>query len=273
MTSLVAWVGHDTHGVASAYIASDSRITWGTNQKWDYARKVFASLKYPDILGYFGDVSFPSHVLGQVIDIVDTDLFFRENESARIKFSKIEELVIDSFATYPKEHCNPFSIVYISRENEGMESKFQTFLFGWHPSYGWNNEQLEMPSKSGIIRVFGSGKKSIETWHERWNHIDKIKGTSRAVFSAFCDSLANQGDGFSGGAPQLVGIYRKWAGQSFGIIYKNQRYLLGLPVSKSSNLLSIEWRNVLFERCDGVTMARLDDAQIHKHPHGLGKSL
>jgi hypothetical protein len=40
MTLLVAWVGIDTHGVASAYIAADSRISWDKAQ-FDHGRKVF----------------------------------------------------------------------------------------------------------------------------------------------------------------------------------------------------------------------------------------
>jgi hypothetical protein len=70
MTSLVSWIGVDSLAPASIYLASDSRISWGNRLTWDYSRKLFASRNHPEILGYFGDVLFPSQVLGQLIDLV-----------------------------------------------------------------------------------------------------------------------------------------------------------------------------------------------------------
>jgi hypothetical protein len=273
MTSLITWAGVDTHGIASIYIASDSRVTWGKERKWDYARKIFASLNYPDILGYFGDVSFPSHVLGQLMDLIDTKVLFSNNDLLDAKVSKVFKLIKDSFGDYPTDQSHPFAIIYCTRENEGLQSLFHISLLGWSLEKGWYEERPKLPQTSSIIYVLGTGKASIEKWYERWNSIKNEKGTSRAIFSAFCDSLASESDDFSGGAPQLVGIYRKWVGKNFGVLYKGKRYILGLPVNEINNLESLEWRNSLFERCDGVTMRRLDDAQTHTRPRGLGKSL
>jgi hypothetical protein len=52
MTLLASWMGIDSRGAVSAYIASDSRITWGGTVAFDYTRKVFAFRHSPDILGY-----------------------------------------------------------------------------------------------------------------------------------------------------------------------------------------------------------------------------
>ena len=60
MTSLLAWVGVDSRHLSSIYLASDSRISWGDVANWDFGRKLFASTKYPEIIGYVGDVLFPS---------------------------------------------------------------------------------------------------------------------------------------------------------------------------------------------------------------------
>ena len=59
MTMLVSWIGVDTHGPTSAYIAADSRISWDASNAFDFAKKVFAAKKYPEIFGYAGDVLFP----------------------------------------------------------------------------------------------------------------------------------------------------------------------------------------------------------------------
>lgn len=56
MTSLVVWTGVDSRAPASIYLASDSRLSWDNGDTWDFGRKVFASHRYPDILGYYGEV-------------------------------------------------------------------------------------------------------------------------------------------------------------------------------------------------------------------------
>jgi hypothetical protein len=76
MTLLVSWLGVDTHGIASAYIASDSRVSWGRETNFDHGRKVFAFRSSPDILGYCGDVLFPTMVLSQITEIADNGLLF-----------------------------------------------------------------------------------------------------------------------------------------------------------------------------------------------------
>lgn len=270
MTSLISWVGVDTHGTASIYLASDSRISWGVNQVWDCGRKLFASINHPIILGYYGDVLFPSQVLGQITDLIDYELLFEPTDSVETKFTKISLLLQDSFVNYPKEQSRAFEVVCCFRENEGMKSEFHIAILAWKPNIGWASNWLELPKKSGVIRVFGSGEKSVKVWYDRWSNT-KEKGTSRTVFSAFCDALNSGEDNFTGGAPQLVGIYRIGKGKTFGVIYKNQRYLYGLSMMDGYKLSGIEWRNCLFERCDWESLRRLENAQVHKRPKGLGK--
>ena len=57
MTMLASWVGIDPHGISSAYIVTDSRFTWnlGDHLHFDYGKKVFATLTYPEIFGYIGE--------------------------------------------------------------------------------------------------------------------------------------------------------------------------------------------------------------------------
>jgi hypothetical protein len=76
MTSLVAWVGADSHGPASLNIAADSRISWAVRRSaayhWDQGKKVFASSTVPLVIGFVGDVLFPALVLPGIIDLVST---------------------------------------------------------------------------------------------------------------------------------------------------------------------------------------------------------
>src|SRR5262245_51310913 len=79
MTTLISWCGVDQRGPASIYIAADSRVTWPGNGMWDFARKVFAAKRHPDILGYCGHAFFPTQTLGQLIELIDAGLLVSEN--------------------------------------------------------------------------------------------------------------------------------------------------------------------------------------------------
>ncbi len=132
---------------------------------------------------------------------------------------------------------------------------------------------LPIPEASGIIKAWGSGEAAVARWYERWLSTRQGGRTSRSVFSAFCDALASGDDPFTGGAPQLVGLYRQGVGETLGVVFQGVRYILGVPIQDLALVTSVEWRNALFERCDGHSMERLEGAQRHGRPKGLGRAL
>jgi hypothetical protein len=272
MTTLVTWIGVDSRGPSSIYMVSDSRITWNSTQKWDCGQKIFTSKHSPDIFGYFGDVFFPSQVLSRIAKMADEGILFNVDENPTSKREKIFDIIRESFINFPVEQKRKFTIVYCTRNNNGMESTFHSSTLTWSPSSGiWSEKTLQIPRKSGIIESFGSGGSSITKWHDRWNNT-KEKGTSRIVFSSFCDALNSADDPLSGGAPQLAGLYRIGNGIPYGIIFKNNRFVFGFPVDENNALNNIEWRNSIFERCSWETKKRLEKAQKHILPNGLGKA-
>ncbi len=276
MTSLISWVGVDSHGISSVYLASDSRISWGNNAVWDYGRKLFASRNHPEILGYCGDVLFPSQILGQIVEQIDSGILFDSEEPHHQKFHKIASIIKQSWVDYPDVSRQGFEVIYCTRQNSGTNANFHVWLLKPTPSNEWYEDELLLPlsshpsntNYSQIIRVTGSGTKSVEDWDYRWASSD-IGKTSRAVFSAFCDSLKSGQDPRSGGTPQLVGIYRIEPAKLFGIIYKDERYLFGLPVSQVSSYEKVEWRNELFECCNGRTMMPIEGTQRHARPSNI----
>jgi hypothetical protein len=268
MTSLIAWTGVDSRGPASIYLACDSRITWEGDGKWDFGRKVFASYRYPDILGYCGEVLFTSQVLGQIISIIDSESLFLNNTAPDLKFQIISSMLKEAHVTYPQELKRAFSIIHCSRSGSGMSSLFEINELSWDQINKWQNRSISMPLKSDIIAIYGTGTKTILESFQRWKQ-SEVGGTSRSVFSAFCDSVASDSDPATGGATQLVGIFRQGNAKLFGTIYKQHRYLHGLCVDKSSFLENVEWFNELFERCNWATMNRLDDAQPQPRPNDI----
>lgn len=270
MTLLVAWAGVDTHGTSSVYITSDSRISWGTSASFDYGRKVFAFTQWPDILGYCGDVLFPSIALNQIVDLADAGLLFAKDFSCKQKFQAIVDKLNDLFRQYPQYHSdiadNALSIIHAARDPND-NTKFFCHTISWTAQQGWHGEESALPEASNILFALGTGAGEFKDNYVRYA-VGPNRDTSRAVFHCFCDTLSQTTDPHVGGAPQLVGIYRKpgSSGLSIGVIYKQKRYFLGAHIDNLQNFDAVEWRNTNFERCDGRMMKKRLDAQPQPDP-------
>jgi hypothetical protein len=274
MTTLLSWLGVDSRAPSSVYLASDSRISFGSKRQWDTGRKLFASKTMPEIFGYCGDVTFPIQVLGQIVEQIDNGLFFSEQKEYLNKLEKVRGVVEDSFRKLPKEYQRSFQILYVSRDNSGMASEFFAAKISLDTQQKIVSENISLPLESGLIIGTGSGDASLRRWYNEWvgpphKDPDGINRTSRSVFSAFCDSLKSSDDPLSGGAPQLVGLYRIGPAKTFGVIHDEKRYFNGLPVENTTLLNGVEWRNRLFERCDGESMTLFRGAQKQPRPNTI----
>jgi hypothetical protein len=164
---------------------------------------------------------------------------------------------------YPQPVRGAFSIIYASRCGVGLSAEFYATELSWNN--GWTQSDFTMPTNSTLLIALGSGSSRVKAAFREWSSSD-VAGTSRAVFSAFCDAIQTEHDTKSGGSPQLVGLYRSGAARTFGIIYQGARYYNGAPIIEVENLDAIEWRNTLFERCDGASLARQTQAQPQPRP-------
>ena len=259
MTSIACWIGVDSRGPASAYIATDSRLSWAPGQTWDFGRKTFASSHSPDVFGYCGDVVFPSILLSQFVSALDGQLHTGNFES---RFGALEEVVRVSFAALPATARRAFEILHCGRDGIGMGSEFRLAVLAWSQRSGFERTLLAAPDRSVAIRLAGSGRSSVRARLHAWQATE-AKDTTRVVFRGFVDALARGDDPASGGAPQLVGLYRIDAGMSFGVLSAGRRYLHGMPVHALAPGSQVLWHNELFARVSGVTRKILPGAQRH----------
>lgn len=266
MTTLISWVGIDSRQPASIYLASDSRISWWASTTWDSGKKLFSTKHRPEIYGFCGDVTFLHQSLGQLCDLIDSGVIFSDRDSFEHKLDVSYQHICESVKTYPKNLLRDFQVLYISRIESGMAAQFFAGSITWTRADGLMKSILPLPETSGLIEKAGSGRNSIHDWHYRWQKSD-VKGTSRSVFGAFCDSLQSNDDPMSGGAPQLIGLYRTGQPHVFGLVWEGQRYLSGSMVPELSNFHDVEWRNSKFERCDPITMLLIEDAQPQPRPN------
>ena len=105
--------------------------------------------------------------------------------------------------------------------------------------------------------AYGSGKKYFDKVFSR------LKGDiySRCIYQSFFKTIEEAEDKLSGGAIQLVGLYRDSRSQTFGIIQDNEKFIYGQKITSKDIPLNIEWRNRNFEITDGQTLKRKKKAQ------------
>ena len=170
------------------------------------------------------------------------------------------------WASYPQRQRRSFGILHGFRVSDGMASDFRLNVTTYDGSTdAWNFEETSMPDSSSLLLVQGSGGASIRSASTQWERSHAAR-TSRAVFGAFTEALGAGADPLSGGGPQLVGLYRKGPGRTFGTVFDKRRFFAGAPVARDADWNEeVEWRNELFERVSGETARRIDGAQVHSN--------
>jgi len=263
MTSVMCWIGVDSRGISSVNIAADSRISWAS-ESWDQGRKVFAAVKEPHVFGYYGDIVFPALAIPTVIELLDRRVV--ELSATGQWQGPVSTLLRTLWRGYPVSQRQDFGIIHAVRFGAGMGADFRLAIHSYRASAdGWKHDQIPMPSVSSALRILGSGAAPVRRARARWQS-SGARDTSRAEFSAFCDALAAGSDLHSGGGPQLVSLYRVGGGRLLGTIFRGRRYIAGRELAGRENVEPIEWRNELFERCDGRTRRRLGEAASHAQP-------
>lgn len=266
MTTLVAWIGVDSRRPSSAYIASDSRLSWPTGGTWDSGKKTFASSVYPDVAGFWGDVLFPTTILGQHFAILDSCVAPEGYGDPTERIDHLYHYLRQACTGIPTQQSRPFAIVYIARRSQGMRAEFETTILSYNSEAEWTRREISEPAESAYIVLRGSGAGAFEIASERWQQSSSA-GTSRSVYGTLVDGLKTQIDPKSGGAPQLVGIYRIGTGMHFGIVHDGRRFLNGCEIPYGRSLaLAVEWRNELFERVSPKDLSLLPSAQEHQRP-------
>ncbi|SMD21431.1 hypothetical protein SAMN05660733_06389 [Lentzea albidocapillata] len=262
MTSIAVWAGIDSRRPASVYIASDSRISWGNGERWNQGRKVFSSFTTPHIFSYWGDVLFPALAIPIVLDRIERGLLLAGDED--ISIDRVEQAFRSLWSDYPQNLSGDLGIVHAWRIGQYMTCDFKVSILTYQASSNtWQSRSVGMPKESSMLHVAGSGAKFVRDANSLWQSSSASK-TSRAVYSAFCEALDVGRDPMTGGAPQIVGLYRKGPGSIIGTVHQGQRYLAGSRLLPHEDPTGVEWRNSLFERIDGTRKKRLSGAQAHE---------
>jgi len=260
MTLLVGWLSVDQRSPASAYFITDSRYSWGSADKFDGGKKVFALKHNPDIFAYCGDVLFPITILSLIEDFDNEGIMFLPTDSSDEKSKKVENLLNYHMCGYPNpQNLKDTRIYHFMRTNQDFHL-YAYFVL----DEKWICEQQTLDkSSSNASVVAGSGKPEFsQLYEERYQH-GSTANTSRNIYQCFIDALQQMNSPQCGGPPQLVGLYRgKYNGINFGIIFKERCYFRGthvVDVDERHRL--IRWYNEEFEICNPTTMKKEENAQ------------
>lgn len=269
MTSLAAALAVNSRGPTGIYIITDSRLTWdaAAAQRGDAAQKTFSSSRTPDIFGFCGDAFFPPMMLRQFLDQINCGLLFADAMSAADRHMVLISMLKQSFAQRTRAPVRAFSIFHGARDGEFMKSRFRLWETRYRvDSKNWSDQEWGVNTEhSYFVHIDGTGKDYVMKRGLDWLDTD-AEGTSRAAIWSFCNALHEGKDACSGGPPQLVGIWRKGLAQTFGFWWRGRPYLSGAQVSEGADFGRVNWFNHRFERCDGRTGKKLDDAQKHLTP-------
>jgi hypothetical protein len=264
MTLLVAWTGIDSRSPASVYIATDSRVSWGTGDYFDYANKTFALKQFPAIVGYCGDSLASQMLISQATAVVDAI-----SDYSRTNLENLVDIFVRVIArNYINYPVNQFSgsvtIVVCGKETLNSNGDFECYQIV-SKFKNTKKKQLPFPNHSGPIIVAGSGKRDFETLYS--THQDsnnKNKSTSRNVFHAFYKTITAGKNPTVGPIPQIASVYRKpkTGGSHCGVVVRGQRFISGQLVDMDVVPQGIQWFNENFEITNPHTRRREDRAQI-----------
>lgn len=281
MTTLIAWAAIDDRGTSAVYMASDSRLSWAEYGNWDSGRKIFASEKFPEILGYTGDAFFCTQVLSQVIAFVDSCEPLAEITSLDEKYAYIGSLIERAFKSYPTQFCLPsFSILYLTR----IGKSWGACTFAWTNKDGWQTKQvhsiplnwedvravdksLMFQTSAVLFATAGSGGDMFMTYYRESEWFKTMPMYSRGIFGAFTDFIESSEDSKTGGRPQISGLYRNFDAKKIGFVDSDARYLYGIHVLPNDYQPSVRWVNRTFENCAALSGERIPGEQRQPAPN------
>ncbi|MCW6084240.1 hypothetical protein AAGC94_04575 [Clostridium sporogenes] len=270
MTTLISWKGNDSRGIASIYLASDSRFSW-KKFHWDYGQKVYGCANFPEIIGYCGDVLLAINIISSLIELIDNEIIYRNIISSDDKNRIVFEFIKEKFSLFPKN--SDTTIVHIIKDSSN-EFSYYEIKYNYKNSC-WKNIKKNniMEKESNLIEVYGSGK----TFYRKnivANSISDLYKTSRFYYMVLCNTLNEAKDKLTGGAPQVTGLYRGLNKSiKIGTIWNGERFLYGMKIKSDFNINKFEWRNINFERYKANENKLIEGAKKQPRPKNMKNHL
>jgi hypothetical protein len=224
MTAVISWSTFCGHGTASLYLATDSRRslqypdgTLGFDR--DDFQKTFASPTTPDIFAVCGKVGRLNSLVPRLFTAASEDRDAVGGTAAGDEFTQRLVGRISDAALYD-------GLILFHGYRFGVNDfGLNRVQFGRIPGF----KKIPITPKNGLLYRDGSGEEMVR--RAQLNDLETDgRGFSRWYWQSFVLSLNPSTDKSCGGAPQLVGLFQKGAGVSFGIRFNGRTYVNGSSV-------------------------------------------
>jgi len=202
--------------------------------------------------------------IGQILNMVACGVIDLASATADKRHSTILAHLKNSLGRNGTEHVLSMTLFHGAREGEEMKSTFFLWRSVYRPkTKRWSDEKLPIEDRSYLASVDGTGKPTVEKFLSTTT-ATAASGTSRAAIHAFCRSLKSGEDPFSGGPPQMVGLWRIGPAQQFGYYWRRRFYVFGMECPDHTSRQGVYWFNDLFEHCDPKTGKRREESASHQ---------
>ncbi len=265
MTSVIAWLAVDSRQPTALYFASDSRRSFeGKRPAEDDCIKLFVAEGTQEIFAFSGDVTYARTALNKLCNAIEAGHI--PGNLALSPYGRSEWIYdflrgeLNSGIRKP-EYLT--TILYGTRHEWGIKASFSLHAFTvLKDSDRLNCRELSSNlSSSTAIEVNGSGAVSVKNFVSAT--VKAAGPHSRAYFAAFCNSVMNGDDPYSGGPIQLVGLTCKANAEHYGVVLPTGAFFRGAPYNGSQHVL--HWRNDKFEVVTSNGVLR-KNAQRHGWP-------
>ncbi|MCA1494582.1 hypothetical protein I6F11_27245 [Ensifer sp. NBAIM29] len=184
--------------------------------------------------------------------------------SADDRHSTVLNQLKNSLGRISTKYASNVTLFHGARDGDGMKSSFRLWQSVYRPSSkAWSDVELRIEDRSYLAKIDGTGKATVQKFEAKMVGTAAC-GTSRAAIHAFCKSLKSEEDPFSGGPPQMVGLWRIGAARQFGYCWQGRFYIAGMECPNIEGRENIYWFNELFERCDPRTGRRRSGSSNHQ---------
>lgn len=262
MTSLIAWVASDVRRPTGLYFASDSRRSWPDTQIFvDDCTKLFVANGTREIFGFAGDAVFPPTVLEKICTRLRSNPELVNGlDDPYSRSAWVYQQINTEFNALASKPEYGFNILHGTRQGVMAGARFHVFEYSYVKGddavqYGvvelQHGDSIAFrennTGRSATVGTRGTGYSEVKKFIDK--ETAKQGNVSRAQFSAFCASVLNGGDEWSGGPIQLVGMLSIKDALHFGVVTPNGTFYRGSSVLPP-NPAEIRWRNTEFHNVD-----------------------
>lgn len=234
MTLGVAWIRH-VNDVRELVIASDSRLSGGSPERWDSCPKALTLPRTDAVMSFAGVTELAYPVMLQVMRAIETTPAQLERRYDLSDLSSVVEDIINQMITLVRTDSKD-SLRDTLRRTEfllaGYSWRLETFRI-WH--YGWRSAEgcyiksrcrkLPQFGRNQVFKFIGKpswdGKQRLNELLQSRGVLGGQHGLDMEPLGVLTEIIKSKAHDDVGGAPQVIKVYRHLNSEAFATLWKS----------------------------------------------------